>query len=566
MQGLGERGYERHCLPLVHNWLTENGFVHLPQETRRYAYDGVLQCNAVEVPIRLEFYDLTFKSLPEIYLRHPRPRELCLPLSHVDNENKLCYLEAESYRADPYHPVKTLATLIEQARRVLVDCLTGANADDVGYELSAYWGFKDFGVALSRQPSGALTEFNRIRYFSPLGNERNLVVVGTREEIAEYVQWRKAKVRYGRNLNAIWLDVNSTTLLPREGGWPPNNFRAFYDWLDIVDKSAARTLHRIMGTKAGCNSHFIVVINTKGGLVSIEVILPPSLSTATQAPGRFRKMLMRDDGSHGTTLIRGKFDDLSPKYQTARSLQGSGLSGKRIVLIGCGTIGGYLSRLLVQCGAGLGGELVLYDGQWFLPGNVGRHYLDGAYTYENKAEACQHKLGIEYPWVNIRALSKEYMWGAESDNADIIIDATGREPFSLALNEEMNWRCSNEWSTPPILHVWLDGNGLCGRTLYYDGTGGCYRCLQTRDGEERFEPLINSEDLSPMTYSCGESYIPFPPSASVQVAGLALELMLDWAGGSVGFTFRNRAFHKKARRHKDQVLTPMKSCPACRKN
>ncbi|MEJ1417673.1 MAG: E2/UBC family protein [Candidatus Sedimenticola sp. (ex Thyasira tokunagai)] len=136
----------------VHRWLLSQGFVHVTEETRCYAYDGSIQCNHVEVPIRLSFLDLVFQELPDIHLREPRPEKLCHPLPHVDHQGKLCYLDMESYRLDPYQPTKTIVTLLEQARRVLIGSLSGANSDDVGYEFRLYWDASDCGVVLSNHP------------------------------------------------------------------------------------------------------------------------------------------------------------------------------------------------------------------------------------------------------------------------------------------------------------------------------------------------------------------------------------------------------------------------------
>ncbi len=52
------------------------------------------------------------------------------------------------------------------------------------------------------------------------------------------------------------------------------------------------------------------------------------------------------------------------------------LSQKRIALIGCGTIGGYLAELLLRSGAGCGENYFhLYDNDSFKPHNFARHSL-----------------------------------------------------------------------------------------------------------------------------------------------------------------------------------------------
>jgi len=548
----------------VHRWLVSQGFEHVTGVTRYYAYDGLLPCNQIQVPVRLSFLDLNFLELPDIHLLEPRPVSLRRPLPHVDHHGKLCYLDIESYRVDPYQPVQTIANLLEQARRVLVKSLAGTNSDDVGYEFRSYWDFSDIGVVLSNHQSGHFTKYNRLEYKSPIGTTHRQLVIGCDEEISTYKDWRNGKLKAAENRNVLWVNVSATALLPEKGPWPPKNFWAFHEWLKSVDPTAAQTLRHGMGTKAGAQSPLLIVLNTRGGFVCSEVILPHSLITLTKHPGRFRKRLLMDKGRFGTKLIRGFLDDFSPRFLSTRNLPGAGLTGKRIVVIGCGTIGGYLSRLLVQSGAGQGaGELTLYDEQILSVGNIGRHYLDGAYLYENKADACRHKLLTEYPTAKIQARKKNFEDINTVYRADIIIDATGREPFSLSLNAEAVHRRRDGRPCPPILYVWIDGNGYCGRVLYYDGSGGCYRCLQDLSGKDRFEPLKSMKELTPMSNQCGESFIPYPPSVSVQAAGMGLEAVLDWANGSPKPCFRNRCFHNKARKHKDQHLTPQKGCPAC---
>lgn len=59
-------------------------------------------------------------------------------------------------------------------------------------------------------------------------------------------------------------------------------------------------------------------------------------------------------------MISIRMDD---KYVAERNVpEGPTLAGKRVALIGCGTIGGFLAELLVKAGAGLNdGDLALID-------------------------------------------------------------------------------------------------------------------------------------------------------------------------------------------------------------
>ncbi len=556
------------ALPDVHQQLTAQGFLRVAEITRYYAYDGVLQCNEIKVPIRFSFVDLSFSSLPEVHLSEPRPEILCRPLPHVDHHGKVCFLDIESYRLDPYKPAQMIANLLELARKVLIDSIMDRNINDVGYEFGSYWETEGWACFLSDYQSGPVLKYNCLTYDSRISSsEKEFLVAGNEQDIELYRTWRGGSLKYFSHRHAVWVNTNVSALLPFDGVWPPTHCKGFFEWLKSIDSTAFNTLHKALGTKACAHSPLLIILKTPGAIVGFEIKLPEKMKRAENDPSRFRKQLMADNGRFGTKIRRILVDDISAKFVATRNLPRTGLIGKRIVLIGCGTLGGYLARLLVQTGAGQGnGRLELYDPDAISPGNLGRHYIDGHYLYENKAEACCHKLKEEYPSVNVQAFSRAFTNLSGARGSDLVIDATGQMTMSFSINEQAITSYKNKERFPAILYTWIDGNGLCGRTLFYDGSGGCFRCLQHTSGRDRFEPLVSEEDLVPMSYKCGESYVPYPPSASVQTAGLALEAVLDWANGSPSPHFRSRRFHRKARETKDRhILEPISECPACRR-
>ncbi|MES9854918.1 MAG: E2/UBC family protein [Candidatus Thiodiazotropha sp. L084R] len=134
----------------VHHWLLSQGYKEDSTQIGCYAYKGIVTCNKVQVPICLSFQDLTFQELPNVHLLEPRPVELTRPLPHVDYRGKLCYLDQESYRIDPYNIVMTMATLLDRVKRVLTDSVSRVNSEDVGYEFTSYWESHDLGAILSQ--------------------------------------------------------------------------------------------------------------------------------------------------------------------------------------------------------------------------------------------------------------------------------------------------------------------------------------------------------------------------------------------------------------------------------
>lgn len=548
----------------VHRWLTSEGFKRNETETRHYVYDGKVSCNNIEVPVQVVFSDLSFLELPKIYLKDDRPAPLERPLPHVDHKGRICYLDEQMYRVDPYNPVQTFSNLIDLARKVLIDSINGKNSSEVGYEFGAYWQPIRRAILLSEFQSASSTHYRIIKHKNLSGEESTRCLIGTEKDIEAYRNYCSGQYADDGLRNAYCLSIEETSLLPVSGHWPPDNFFQFYRWLNNVSEKSAKKLYHWLGTKEGAKKSLMVLLKTKSAIVGVEVSLEKGLAPSTNHPARFRKLLISKAGAQGAKFTRQATDDFTPKYLTTRNLVNKNLSGKRLSLIGCGNIGGYLSRLLVQAGAGLGGgKLMLFDGQQLSPGNVGRHYLDVSHIYENKALACRHKLLKEYPFADVSAYEQDFRDISLNSKNDLLIDATGREPFSFVLNEKtLKLRKENK-SCPDVVYVWIDANGLCARTLFYNGSKGCYRCLQDLAGSDRYPPYNSEKDIVPVSYQCGESYIPYPPSVSCQAAALCLDTSLDWVNGKYSPSFRQRRFSKGARDHKDQNLKQMYNCPAC---
>jgi tRNA A37 threonylcarbamoyladenosine dehydratase len=123
---------------------------------------------------------------------------------------------------------------------------------------------------------------------------------------------------------------------------------------------------------------------------------------------------------------------IDDRYLAQRNIPKSKtLAGKRIALVGCGTIGGYLSDMLVKAGAGsCGGKLTLVDFDGLLPQNIGRHRLGFPDLLSNKAEAMAKELKRLSPGVEVHALPVDVRQ-AQLGKLDLLIDATGEESSGI---------------------------------------------------------------------------------------------------------------------------------------
>ncbi|MDP2333808.1 MAG: ThiF family adenylyltransferase [Reyranella sp.] len=107
------------------------------------------------------------------------------------------------------------------------------------------------------------------------------------------------------------------------------------------------------------------------------------------------------------------------------------LVGRRIAIVGCGSLGSKLAAMLARCGVG---KFVLVDDDIMLPDNLVRHELDWREVGMHKADAVRRRIALVNPSASVEA--REYRLGGQHSSGsieslletiaacDLIIDAT----------------------------------------------------------------------------------------------------------------------------------------------
>lgn len=274
--------------------------------------------------------------------------------------------------------------------------------------------------------------------------------------------------------------------------------------------------------------------------------------------------------SSSIELIRCTGREASLDFITERNLESgtTSLKGKRIAVVGCGTIGSYLARYLVQTGAGNSQDLLVVDNQVLLPGNLGRHLLNFEDLGRPKATGLAEELRRFHPDTRVVSFDAEVknVWPQLAD-ADLIIDATGVEIVSEFMNAEALAR-RKVGRTCNLLHVYLFGNGVAAQTYLNIGEGACYRCLRTDLAkpwkDDPRKDRGDDGDIRPA--ACGDGpYLPFAVNAPVEAACLALRATLEFFTGTTRQTFRSVPldFSRARKEWKEKELERDGRCPAC---
>jgi molybdopterin/thiamine biosynthesis adenylyltransferase len=435
--------------------------------------------------------------------------------------------------------------------------MAGQAQADVGDEFFAYW--PGYPVFVDMNPSAIKkggTYFARYKQLS-----KPLLVV-TQNPVATKRKLELFKTELaGRPMPTV---VVKSTKVPGAvpDDWPPKTVRQFLNWLRFFDVSCAREIkNKLIAYAKNPDSHVVVLITTPGLFYGVLVKLKDvkkKLRSPREnvAPSAMRARL----NSRPISLLSVyRIDD---RYVTSRNQPNRRtLAGKKIALVGCGTIGGYLAEMLVKAGAGLeGGELWLLDDDDLSPANIGRHRLGYGALLNNKAEALAEEIARTSPNAKVRPYPVDARKFSSLHQADFLIDATGEEALSHWLNATL----VGERFIPAIF-TWVEGAGAAVRAFLRDTPGAaCYRCLQANDRSAKFPVLRFPNEEIHAGQGCEALYVPFPGTTSIQAAALACELTMDWVNESVSARLRTRVIDNTLAEATEDINPPRdQTCPAC---
>jgi len=490
--------------------------------------------------------DPTFFELPRIRLLEI-PAGLPAAVPHLGADGELCYLAKGSVVLDIYDPVGQSLACLERATVVFGEVMRGEMIEDLTEEFFAYW----HGLYCFVDMQGE--DLGRQKCIVAQANGDTLWFITDNED------------RTTEKLKSLGCLVTDSTVLtfrvktnaqprPLTGHWPPETVGDILAWQGTLDPRCRRKIHQRIkeGEREKVNGALILVespLMTYGFAVRYE----------RQSPAQKSNLADRRDSSYRLKVVPIFVVRIDDRYLAQRNMPKSKtLAGKNIAVVGCGTIGGYLSDMLVKAGAGTcSGKLTLVDFDCLLPQNIGRHRLGFPDLLSNKAEAMAGELKRLAPGTEIRALPVDVR-RAQLGELDLLIDATGEESLG-------HWLCGHYKAPTPMLSIWIEGPGTAVRALLNSSeAGACYRCLWHSNRRGELRSTIDPLPAILAGHGCEGLYVPFPASVSVHAASLGAEMTLDWVNGVCTPALRTRLIdrtHQLATPDCDPL--PDRECPLC---
>jgi molybdopterin/thiamine biosynthesis adenylyltransferase len=506
------------------------------------SFTGSVQVRGKAVAMRLEYDGLEFSRTPRVIIEDPDALGAGV-LPHLEEDNSLCAVDPRQFVPDRYGADQQARGIVRRVAEVLDQGLGPSAAEEIATEFPRHWGGR-----LLRVEFGPFDGYGEA-YEAPDGGFQIRRTEGP-------VQLPK--------LGAVVLATPRLTFL--RGQRRPTNLDELLVWAETQQTGLAERV--LAGLAAVAPLDPYVVLHAPNGIAAFQLEVSSRgthTMTAIKRPAAWETLVR---GAFGKRLpirrLQGLRVDTEYVIGTNSKTGTAPLSGRRIILVGCGAVGSFLSTALAQLGAGAGGgNLTLIDSETLANRNTARHRLGVEWVGEPKASACKKVIDQGFPGLSITALDKSVdQFRQRIEAADLVVDGTGEQAVGEMLNE---WRIQ-QGAAPALLHVWIEGNGAAAVSYFSsDAAFGCYRCLQPDLLSPPRFPVLRPDADTALVTACGEApFSPYGPAAPLTASGLASHHIVDWAQGNARPLLRVvRLSYTDTQERRPTNPSKSPGCPAC---
>ena len=403
---------------------------------------------------------------------------------HFELDGLLCILPTDA-AVSGESPVGVVEYVLGEACRLIEECIKGDNADAFRREFLSYW-----LMAADRDD----TRF--ISLVEPQGPGRRIlvwhgkgtrVVADDRETLKRWLQRCGAKKGNRQDYQIhdgvlIWLPE---PLLPVE--YP----RAAADLRSLAQgrsPEAATVLEEVAASGANEIDVLLGAATVNGTCFAAVKVRPPVLAGGPKKKGNPLIAGFRPDHVPRTLMVDRYLSSIAKVTKATveradhrwihgrdQDLRQERLRTLRVAVLGCGSVGGPLAKLLAQAGVS---NLLLVDcGPMDWP-NVGRHELGATSVNRNKAEELAGEIEHAYPHLGNVSWRKDRVGPSVTDlieelvSCNLIVSTMGNWAGESFLNDAHQERSN----FPPILYGWVEPNAAAAHAVLLPQGSACFRC------------------------------------------------------------------------------------------
>ena len=530
-------------------------------------------------------------ELPTVYLTDDIEENASgRPIPHLSGSDEFCTFDKNEIRINADNPEGIVVAVIERARKLLEEGISGTNTGDYLDEFEAYWEQGASLLALSLvTPSDKAKTVVGIKLIPPWKGRSNLFA----DTESEGRQWLTS-VGYGRETKSepvLYLPIKDFGLPP----YPETNGE-LYDRLRGCDPDSLDTLLGFLRRYSRPTS-ILFSVPTSGGKKAMGAWWHPKFAhrvyRGTKEGKRHPNVVGGfSSGNHPAAV------ELSIKYRAEKVTRAKvervdqarlaertvGATPKvfeyPVNVIGCGSIGSLTAAGLAETGVINALRLVDFDRLGIE--NVGRHYCGMDAVGEYKTIATAGKIQRHFPHVRCDTRQSDILNLLRTSPvvlmpATLTVVCVGVLPIERRLNRIALFETGLE---TPYCYVWVEPHLYGGHALFIRRRGGgCFECAF--DNAFLFEHRVvqDPRNFSMREAGCRSTYLPYSGLDASAFVSAMIRFLLDAIDSSHNQLFSWTGDLESARRggvtlgpewvgassftSSVRNLTPKPLCPVC---
>lgn len=506
--------------------IQDNSFIRMySDKSYKYIFKFIYTIADMNVPMVIGIPVDWDRKLIDVYIENYREFKF---IPHVGSNGSLCLFDLEGVLIDKNFEGLLYQTL-RRLHKTLWDGINEFNKIDFIEEFEEYWGrlpntkilksmicpTKDTKLIKYADDRKPIKRKKKDRYIDLIEkkNQYCLVSSDSEKDFSLYDDMNTVK-------NGVYIYIDS-----KEYIYPP-------DWRDNLSIDYINNLltHESLDRGRILN----IISKCKGELVLIFNIKQPN--DCANILGVIIKNYSADKTSKDIKIQIQADIDLTPCWvlrcdkEFLLNRGGADSYKRRVLVIGCGSIGGYIINELVKTGIN---DIDIVDKDLLKEENIYRHFLGMEYIGQYKSKALVDYVKKNIPNVNINSYEDNiedaiYDESISLSEYDLIVSAVGNHNVNRWINEYVH---INMIKTP-VLYLWNEALGIGNHVaLISIDYNGCYECFFGESEEGIYDKTSYCERGQSFTKrirGCGSAYLPFSSTNSVTTVITGIEVIRNY--------------------------------------
>lgn len=475
----------------VYEFLQKNG-VECKYDDVKDEIRFCLKINDVEYELYMKFPEYYPYEFPEIFIEDTK--NLAIP--HIYIGNRLCLYDTNEVLPEPEKYLENALECIFRTKKLLLDSQNNDNILDYQLEWASFWEAKSVGqvdfLGSRNLETRLLWKYELLDDWSIVAEQQDKIM----EFINNSYDLKPKNVNFER---VLFVNIGKKLLM---------TLKCVKDIQELIPKSDISLFYRFLIMNSGKGMIILYADNGMGKLLlSLEIEL---FSNRIKISSRNIQGILAANKSRKFKRFRTKNYQMQRLF--TRGGDGSACFDKKCLLIGCGSVGSYLSKAMIDIG--ITDDMTLLDNDFFEIENLARHLCgsDHLCLSVQKAEALKLELLKHYPAMVCNSIS-ENAWAyilnryRELNKFDIILVCVGntvieKRIMQLIKEKKLERECIILWVEPYL----IAGHAVVFQREIDESTE---KNLLDINGMFNSNVLVNSRKYLKSEAGCQSAYAPY---------------------------------------------------------